>query len=376
MVHRFRFSTLLALAAALVALGILSSGDAADASGNGGQGSGQPTAFSMLGVANVGGETVIVDVVVAVQPGQNAAEVARAALAELGASPFDSANLGSAGFTATGLVWDDPAPPVVQNYNPSNEPLNGLTALTNTHAAWDGVATSSFDINFGETTDRCPSLVDECLGEQLFDGNNDVAWLRLGRRTLGVTWFGTTIDEADMALNTRFSWNDGCVDVTNSRGKLLSYDAQTVFLHENGHTVGLGHSSLTSAILYPSYLGARCALGTDDNEGATYLYDSAVTGTVSGTVDDGTDPIAGATVVLEGTGLSATTAGNGTYTISGVPDPVTYTVTASAGGFDSATTSRLTVAGAVTGVNFTLTAGGEEEDGGGPPSCVPKRFCP
>jgi len=323
--------------------------------------------ISVLGIAKVQGEDVIVDILVEVQHGQNAKEVARAALQAQNARPFESASLGSAGFTVTGLVWDNL--PVVQNYNPGSdntkdEPAslggNGQQALTSTHATWDGVATSFFDINFGEITTRCPSLVDECKGLQFFDGNNDVAWLRLKGNILGVAWSGTSIDEVDMALSTRFNWNDGCVDVTNS------FDAQTVFLHENGHTIGLGHSDDTGSVMQKFYHGADCDLGTDDEEGITYLYDSIITGSVSGTVIDGTTPIEGATVVLEDTSLSATTATDGTYTISGVPDPVTYDVTASAEGFESQTISRLTVDGAVAGVNLSLTStgGGGDGDGG------------
>jgi hypothetical protein len=190
-----------------------------------------------------------------------------------------------------------------------------------------------------------------------------VAWLQLAGNILGVTWFSSSIDEADIALNTNFTWNDGCTNVHES------FDVQTVFLHENGHTVGLGHSDDAGSVLQPVYHGANCDLGTDDNEGATYLYDSDVTGSVFGTVTDGNNPIKGATVVLEGTGLWATTAEDGTYTISGgvlnsVPDPVTYTVTASAADHESATILRLNVDGAVTGVNFTLATGGGDGGGG------------
>jgi len=313
--------------------------------------------ISVLGIAKVQGEDVIVDILVEVQHGQDPNEVARPALAAQGARPFESASLGSAGFTLTGLVWD--TLPVVQNYNPGSSKTddepdslggNGQTALTNTHTTWDGVTTSLFNINFFEITDRCPSLVRECKGRQFFDGNNDVAWLELPGGTLGVAWFGTSIDEVDIALNTNFDWaNDGSSDI----------DAETVFLHENGHTVGLGHSDITGAVMEPVYAGVRQALDDDDKEGVTFLYDSDITGSVSGTVTDGTNPIGGATVVLEGTGLSATTAADGSYTISGVPDPVTYTVTASAEGFESATILRLTVS-SVAIADFALTATGGE----------------
>jgi hypothetical protein len=325
------------------------------AAGNQGQAAGKPRVISVLGTAKVDGKDVIVDVLLVVPAGQNANEAAREALRQQGARPFESASLGSDGFTLTGVVWDQF--PVIQNYNPgspktADEPANlfgcGETALLNTHDTWDGVLTSFFDIDFGGTTDRCPSLVRECKGRQSFDGNNDVAWLKLPGNTIGVTWYGA--DEADMALNINFDWNCDCVDVPGS------FDVQTVFLHENGHVVGLGHSDDEGSILQPFYDVANCNLGTDDEEGVTFLYDSAITGEVSGTVTDDATPIDGATVVLEGTNFSTTTASDGTYAISNVPDPVTYTVTASKNGFESST-KRETVNG-VTTVNFALTATG------------------
>ena len=63
-----------------------------------------------------------------------------------------------------------------------------------------------------------------------------------------------------------------------------------------------------------------------------------------------------------------------------MPDPVTYSVTASADGFESDTLLRLTVDDvAEIGIDFKLTSSGDGNGGGngggGPPSCVPKRFC-
>ena len=214
---------------------------------------------------------MIVEVFVVVPPGANANTVARAALQAQGARPFNSASLGSEGFTATGLVWD--ILPVIQNYNPGsrsteNEPVDGLAALNATHATWDAVKTSFFDIDFGEITNRCPSLVRECRGRQTFDGNSDVAWLRLGEGILGVTWFSTSIDETDMALSTRFNWaNDG----------VSGFDVETVFLHENGHVTGLGHSDIQEAVMYAYYHGLDRDLYQDDIDGITFLYPKSAT---------------------------------------------------------------------------------------------------
>lgn len=115
-------------------------------------------------------------------------------------------------------------------------------------------------------------LVRESPGPQYYDGYNDVAWLPLARNILSVTWYSTVIHEAEMALNTKFAWwDDGVHD----------YDVETVFLHQNGHVVGLGHSSDASAVMYPTYQGIQRNLVNDDCEGVTYLYDTGVTGIVS-----------------------------------------------------------------------------------------------
>ncbi|MFC2014188.1 matrixin family metalloprotease [Chloroflexota bacterium] len=344
------------------------------AAGNQGQGEGKPLVVSKLGIAKVQGKDVIVDVLVVVPPGRNPNEAALEALLQQGARPFESAALGSeGGFTTIDLWWDQL--PVKQNYNASNEPSNlygqGIDALIYTHNTWGGVNSSYF--NFDDVvspTSRCPSLVRECRGRQYYDGNNDVAWMRLPGNILGVTWYGTSImygDEADMALNTRFPWT---VDIGG-----YGYDVHTVFLHENGHVVGLGHSDDEDSIMFTPYQGVRRDLAADDEEGITYLYDAEITGTVSGiVVDDGTNPISGAHVELEGTSplLFDTTNETGFYEITGVPDPVTYSITASASGFDSST-KRPLVDGDTT-VGFTLTTAGGGGGGGQDPvvtECVP-----
>jgi len=78
-------------------------------------------------------------------------------------------------------------------------------------------------------------------------------------------------------------------------------------------------------------------------------------GTIAGTVTDSSDePIEGANVVVEGTELSATTDGNGDYEIDDVPVG-TYTVTASAEGYKSASQENVEVSDNTTStVNFTL----------------------
>ena len=205
-----------------------------------------------------------VEIVLAVKEGQNAGAAAERALTAQNARPAPAPPQ-SATFTLNGLFWD--ALPVVQNYNPAGEAVAGAGSIvTATQATWSSVAGSRYRIGSGGTTSRCPSLVKECRGPQAFDGFNDVGWTRLSGSVLGVTWFSTAIDEADMAINQRFAWSTGCTQVAGA------FDLQTVVLHENGHVAGLGHSGDPNAVMFASYQTARCALSQDDVNGLATLY--------------------------------------------------------------------------------------------------------
>jgi len=264
--HRFPLLSIVALVALATILS--GGGGSAVARGDGAQGSKEPQVVAVHGVAKVQGQDAIVEILVVVPPGADVKAEAAAALREHGAREISSAE-----FTTTGLVWDQFLDldsgnnSVTQYYNPSRAPSGAYDALKRSQTTWTN-APSSFVLSDGGTTTRCPSLVQECPGPQYFDGKNDVGWLRIGSsRTLAVTWYGTSTDEADMAFNTRFQWYTGTG--TPLRGQ---YDVQTVALHENGHVAGLGHSNIDGAVMEPYYEGVRHALRADDIAGLSYLY--------------------------------------------------------------------------------------------------------
>ena len=227
-----------------------------------------PGKGEVVGVfGKIPGQDLIVHVWVVVPPGADKNEAANEALRNQGARPLTPAE-----FSTISLFWDQFSDAisgndfVTQYYNPNNDPTEeglGEPALLSTHSTWTA-PTSKFALSYGGTTDRCPSLVKECRGPQFFDGFNDVAWLELkGGNTLAVTWSGTSIDEADVALNLNFDW---ATDGVNH------FDAETIFLHENGHVAGLGHSEFQKAVMYPSYQEVRRALHQDDIDGIASLY--------------------------------------------------------------------------------------------------------
>jgi Matrixin len=227
---------------------------------------------SASGVKQVSGKTLYVDVVVAVPVGQSDRQATDNALSQQGASrrakpprPGGGGGGGSEQYFYTGLKWSPPF--VTQNYNPAGQRVDAKAALTNTYSDWSSVPDSTYDIAYGSDTTRCPSLVQQCRGAQVNDPYNDVGWLALGGTTLGVTWYTTGSDpEADMALNTRFTWKNTC----GSSGS--GYDVETVFLHENGHVAGLDHANRTDSVMYPSYQSPRCTLFDYDRRSMDYLY--------------------------------------------------------------------------------------------------------
>jgi hypothetical protein len=150
--------------------------------------------------------------------------------------------------------------------------------------------------------------------------------------TLAVTWFSTDTDEADMAVNRKFSWSTDGSD----------YDLETVLLHENGHVAGLGHSEVGEAVMFATYHGLDRQLDQDDIDGITFLYPD-VTGIISGTVTQEADgsAISGATVSVVDTSVEATTDASGSYDI--IIAPGTYDLTASAAGFLSQSISGVLV---------------------------------
>jgi hypothetical protein len=241
-----------------------------------------PLAAAARGVVTIDGERVIVEIWAAVPAGADPEVAARAALRRAYPEAALLTDAQSSGYTTTGLIWD--VLPVWVNYNGSGRPsyLSESTArnqLTQAMQTWTDVATSSFAFADGGDTIRCPSLVKECPGRQFFDGYNDVGWIDISDPSvLGVTWYSTTIDEFDMAIDNRnFTWSTTCTNVSGQ------FDLQTVYLHELGHGLGLGHSSDTQAVMYAYYTGAHCQLAQDDVDGVSALYPATGSSTPTNT---------------------------------------------------------------------------------------------
>jgi hypothetical protein len=115
------------------------------------------------------------------------------------------------------------------------------------------------------------------------DGQNVISWGKLGGTTLGVTNYISTdtsqsqvcsgnliyrFTEVDVRFNSAFSWQ-------SSNGCSGGFDLAGVSVHEFGHAVGLGHSNVQGATMYPS-IGAcdfnASSLANDDRAGYSAIY--------------------------------------------------------------------------------------------------------
>jgi len=68
----------------------------------------------------------------------------------------------------------------------------------------------------------------------------------------------------DIFFNTAQSWR---IDGT-------TFDLETVAIHEFGHALGMDHSSLSAAAMWPAYTGTKPVLTTDDIGGIRAIYDA------------------------------------------------------------------------------------------------------
>jgi hypothetical protein len=96
-------------------------------------------------------------------------------------------------------------------------------------------------------------------------GDIRIGGSNFGNNTLAMAYLPPPVNNysiaGDIQFNTGETYNIGS-----------TYDLFTVAVHEFGHALGLIHSSVTTADMYPNYSGTKSALAGDDISGIRNIY--------------------------------------------------------------------------------------------------------
>ncbi|MEP7340050.1 MAG: matrixin family metalloprotease [Acidobacteriota bacterium] len=207
-------------------------------------------------------------------------------------------------------------------------------ALAASFQAWEDVPTSAIAFTRGPNTTSIASAADGQMeifwlenSEMTGDGLNLTGVLALSRLQTN-TATGEIVDGATVFNGFRFHW---AVD-----GRADAVDLQEVATHEIGHLIGLNHTMIGGATMYPRTIAGRTqsrTLASDDAIAASVIYPAAgfldSTGTIRGQVTSGGANVFGANVVVVNANgnvtASALSQPDGSYAIQGLP-PATYAV--------------------------------------------------
>ncbi len=210
-------------------------------------------------------------------------------------------------------------------------------AIAASFQSWEDVPTSNVAFTRGANSTSTTTTGDGVLqlfwlenSESTGDGLNLAGAVALTRRTYFTsgTRTGEITDAATVFNGFRYQW---AID-----GRSDAVDVQEVATHEIGHILGLAHTPIGGATMYPLTIAGRTqarTLAPDDAIAASVAYPTsgflASTGTIRGRVSSGGTNVFGAHVVaVDGNGnvtASALSQPDGNYSIQGLP-PSNYTV--------------------------------------------------
>lgn len=208
-------------------------------------------------------------------------------------------------------------------------------AVSASFQAWEDIPTSTIAFTRGPNTSSTATASSGQLevfwqenSETTGDGLNLTGVLALTRRQFN-TATGEIVDASVVFNGSRYTW------AADGRGNAV--DIRDVATHEIGHVIGLSHSPIGGATMYPRTMAGRTqnrVLASDDILGASVIYPEpgflSSRGTIRGRVSESNNTsIFGAHVVaVDSNGNAASSAlsqPDGSYSIPGLP-PATYTV--------------------------------------------------
>jgi matrixin/carboxypeptidase family protein len=228
--------------------------------------------------------------------------------------------------------WAPSSFPITWRMNPTRSPNvtgtgNLESAFRQAFQAWSAISTAT--ITFAEGQPTAPSVKPGLDQVNLITTNlTPSEWAVYGVDAMSLTNVLSSVTtgqilEADIIFNPNAGFS------TEATAPPSLADLQAVATHEIGHLLGLDHTPLASAVMFPLAAGDRLSrtLTADDMIGVSTLYPTAafatrgsIEGTVRTTANGG---VFGAIVVAVGANgqpMAATITGpDGKYSIAGLP---------------------------------------------------------
>jgi len=179
------------------------------------------------------------------------------------------------GVTAQAVVkpykWPDGR--TTWGYNPAGAPAGLTGELAAFEAAAETWNTSGVDFTF-ESVGITAANTGACSGSGL-DGHNTIGWRNQSDNILAVTcsWYvGAVAPKSSVEFDVEFD-----PDWDWTTGSAISFDVESIGVHEMGHALGLAHTPVKDAVMYRAYAAGanKRALHADDIAGATQIYGAA-----------------------------------------------------------------------------------------------------
>jgi hypothetical protein len=139
-----------------------------------------------------------------------------------------------------------------------------VSGFTNLGMVADG------DVNFGASEAAGGHLGDIRIAAWEYTSSASVLAHAFQPGTVNEFGPGGTL-AGDLHIDVNRTWVDDPTDTTSDN----DFDLFTVVLHELGHSLGLGHSTVSGSVMESNYEGARRSLSADDIAGIQALYGPA-----------------------------------------------------------------------------------------------------
>lgn len=179
-------------------------------------------------------------------------------------------------------TWDSAPTVIVDNggldsITDNDGGVNATVQAINSNQAWNGAGSGTV------VNAQAGSIADFTLG----DGQPMLAFSdpvnACKGNCLAATFTGffsergdgtVRIDDADIVTNTRFDWTSESED-PNGAGCSSEFYIEGVQVHEVGHLLGLGHTDVSGATMFPSVSSCNngpATIEADDEDGLNALY--------------------------------------------------------------------------------------------------------